>query len=128
MKNSWNSEKNGAAARWTPDHQIQDEEVLELLEAQPTGKFAPGTRWEYSNSGYVVLGLIVAKVSGTPYREFMQQRIFAPLKMNHTSFTKRVKTTSASRAFGHSKEDGKIVETDQSPHPQHSATAEFIRT
>src|SRR5256885_11332099 len=44
---------------WSPENQIRDDEVLQLLEKQSSGKFAPGTKWEYSNSGYVVLGLIV---------------------------------------------------------------------
>ena len=69
---------------WSPEKQIQDDEVLELLKKEKNGKFAPGTSWSYSNSGYVVLGIIVAKVSGKPYGEFLQERIFAPLKMNHT--------------------------------------------
>ncbi len=47
--------------------QIQDEEVLQLLKQQKTTKFVPGTKWEYSNSGYVVLGTIVAKVSGKSF-------------------------------------------------------------
>jgi CubicO group peptidase (beta-lactamase class C family) len=107
-------EKSGGPA-WSPEHQIQDEEVLALLEAQPVGKFAPGTRWEYSNSGYVVLGLIVARVSGMPYREFLERRIFAPLKMNQTVVYQKGKNTISNRAFGHSKENDKLVETDQSP-------------
>jgi CubicO group peptidase (beta-lactamase class C family) len=106
-------EKSGGP-KWSPDHQIQDEEVLALLKAQPVGKFAPGTRWEYSNSGYVVLGLIVAKASGMPYREFLQRGIFAPLKMNHTVVYEKGKNTISNRAFGHSKENDKLVETDQS--------------
>jgi CubicO group peptidase (beta-lactamase class C family) len=106
-------EKNGGA-KWSPDYQIQDEEVLALLKAQPGGKFAPGTRWEYSNSGYVVLGRIVAKASGMPYRDFLQQRIFAPLKMNHTLVYQKGKNTINDRAFGHAKENDKLVETDQS--------------
>src|SRR5689334_8840302 len=48
---------------WSPEKQIQDAEVLELLKKEKSGKFAPGTSWSYSNSGYVVLGLIVAKAS-----------------------------------------------------------------
>jgi CubicO group peptidase (beta-lactamase class C family) len=107
-------EQSGRPA-WTPEHQIQDEEVLALLEAQPVGKFAPGTRWEYSNSGYVVLGLIVAKVSGMPYREFLERRIFAALKMKQTLLYQKGKNTISDRAFGHSKENDKLVETDQSP-------------
>jgi CubicO group peptidase (beta-lactamase class C family) len=107
-------EKSGGRS-WSPEHQIQDEEVLALLKAQPAGKFVPGTRWEYSNSGYVVLGLIVAKVSGLPYREFLQRRIFAPLRMSHTVVYQRGINTVSRRAYGHSKVDGKLVETDQSP-------------
>jgi CubicO group peptidase (beta-lactamase class C family) len=106
-------EKNGGT-KWTPEHQIHDEEVLALLKAQPVGKFTPGTSWEYSNSGYVVLGLIVAKVSGMPYREFLQRRIFAPLKMDHTVVYQNGINTVSQRAYGHSKENGKLVETDQS--------------
>jgi CubicO group peptidase (beta-lactamase class C family) len=106
-------EKNGGP-KWSPDHQIQDEEVLALLKAQPAGLFAPGTRWEYSNSGYVVLGLIVAKASGMPYGEFLQRRIFTPLKMNHTLVYEKGKNVIRRRAYGHSKENNKLVETDQS--------------
>jgi CubicO group peptidase (beta-lactamase class C family) len=107
-------EKNGGP-KWSPEHQIQDDEVLALLKAQPVGKFAPGSRWEYSNSGYVVLGIIVAKASGMPYREFLHRRIFAPLKMSHTLVYQKGKNEIRDRAFGHSKDDGKLVETDQSP-------------
>jgi CubicO group peptidase (beta-lactamase class C family) len=107
-------EKNGGP-KWSPEHQIQDDEVLALLKAQPVGRFAPGTRWEYSNSGYVALGLIVAKVSRMPYREFLQRRIFSPLKMNKTVVYQEGKNTVSDRAFGHSKENGKLVVTDQSP-------------
>ena len=106
-------EKKGGP-KWSPEHQIHDEEVLALLETQTVGRFAPGMRWEYSNSGYVVLGLIVAKVSGMPYREFLQQRIFTPLQMNHTLVYEKDTNTISERAFGHSKEGGKLVETDQS--------------
>jgi CubicO group peptidase (beta-lactamase class C family) len=106
-------EKNGGK-KWGPDYQIQDEEVLDLLKAQPGGLFVPGTRWEYSNSGYVVLGLIVAKVSGMPYRDFLRQRIFSPLKMSQTLAYQKGKNEISRRAFGHSKENGTLVEGDQS--------------
>src|SRR5437660_299720 len=99
---------------WTPEKQIQDAEVLELLKKETNGKFAPGTSWSYSNSGYVVLGLIVAKVSGHTYGEFLQTRIFAPLKMNHTIAFQKGKNEAVNRAFGHSKEGDAFKETDQS--------------
>ena len=62
--------------RWTAAHQIQDREVLEMLKQQTKGKFAPGASWAYSNSGYVVLGSIVAKASGEPFGEFLKVECF----------------------------------------------------
>ena len=48
--------------------QILDAGVLKLLEQQTSGKFPPGSKWEYSNSGYAVLAMIVEKVSGKTLR------------------------------------------------------------
>jgi CubicO group peptidase (beta-lactamase class C family) len=98
----------------TPQKQIQDDEVLELLKKEKNGKFAPGTSWSYSNSGYVVLGIIVARASGQSYGEFLRQRIFAPLKMNRTVVYQKGKNEVSNRAFGHSKEKDLFKETDQS--------------
>jgi len=43
--------------------------------------FEPGTKWQYSNTNYVIAGLIVEKVSGQPLLQFLQQKIFTPLNM-----------------------------------------------
>ena len=99
---------------WSPVHQIQDEDVLELLKHQSAGKFAPGTSWDYSNSGYVMLGLIVAKVSGEPFGDFLRRRIFAPLHMDGTLVYVKGGDTVPNRAYGHSKGAGGFEETDQS--------------
>jgi len=99
---------------WSPERQIQDAEVLQLLEKETKRKFATGTKWDYSNSGYVVLGLIVAKVSGKPYGEFLRERIFAPLKMAGTVAYQKGINTVPNRAYGHSKEGNAFKETDQS--------------
>lgn len=55
---------------WTAERQIQDNEVLALLRGETKGRFDPGTSWAYSNSGYVVLGLVVARASGKPFGDF----------------------------------------------------------
>jgi CubicO group peptidase (beta-lactamase class C family) len=99
---------------WSAEKQIQDGEVLELLEKATKGKFEPGTKWDYSNSGYVVLGLIVAKVSGKAYGEFLRERIFAPLKMVDAIVYQKGKNTVTNRAYGHSKDKEIFKETDQS--------------
>jgi len=99
---------------WSAEKQIQDAEVLQLLEKESHGKFTPGTKWEYSNSGYVVLGLIVAKVYGKSFGEFLQERISSPLKMNHTLVFEKGKNEITNRAYGHSKREHIFAETDQS--------------
>ena len=99
---------------WTPEKQIQDAEVLTLLESATKGKFAPGTKWEYSNSGYVLLGVIVAKVSGKPFGDFLRERIFVPLKMADTVVYQKGKNSVPDRAYGHTKDANSFKEADQS--------------
>ena len=109
------AEKREGHAIWTTEHQIRDDQVLTLLKQETSGKFAPRTKWSYSNSGYVVLGLIVAKISGKPFPDFLRERIFAPLKMDHTLAYVAGRNEIPERAYGHSKNGGQFVETDQSP-------------
>jgi CubicO group peptidase (beta-lactamase class C family) len=94
--------------------QIKDASVLELLKQETTTKFASGTKWDYSNSGYCVLAMVVEKVSGKPFGDFLHDRIFVPLKMNHTLAYEKGKNEVPNRAFGNTKTNGKWKETDQS--------------
>ena len=48
--------------------------------------FEPGSRYSYSNTGYIILGGVIEKVSGLSCGEFLQQRILTPLKMEHSRF------------------------------------------
>jgi len=109
------AEKRKGVPIWTPTNQIQDAEVLELLQRENAGKFASGTQWSYSNSGYVVLGLVVAKASGQPFREFLRERIFIPLRMSQTLAFEKGKNEVSQRAYGHSKEGNVWKQSDQSP-------------
>jgi CubicO group peptidase (beta-lactamase class C family) len=94
--------------------QIKDAGVLELLKHQTGTKFPPGTRWAYSNSGYVVLAMVVEKKSGMSFGDFLQQRIFKPLEMNGTIAYEKGKNEIANRAYGHTLNAGVWRETDQS--------------
>jgi CubicO group peptidase (beta-lactamase class C family) len=100
---------------WSAAHQITDDDVLTLLKQQSRGKFAPGSSWAYSNSGYVVLGLIVGKVSGEPFADFLHERIFEKLHMTSTVVYINGKNEVRNRAYGYSRnEAGEFVPSDQS--------------
>lgn len=100
-----------------PDNipQILDAGVLKLLEQQTAGKFQAESKWEYSNSGYAVLAMVIEKVSGKPFGQFLHERIFTPLKMSNTLAYEKGKNEVPHRAFGHTKEKDGWRETDQSP-------------
>jgi CubicO group peptidase (beta-lactamase class C family) len=68
---------------WRKDMKL--EELIALFRDLPL-EFDPGTRWNYSNSGYILLGAIIEKVSGKTYADFIDQRIFKPLGMNHSHY------------------------------------------
>mgnify|MGYP001613008947 FL=1 len=58
-------------------------ELIALFKDQPPD-FAPGAKWSYSNSGYILLGAVIEKVSGMSYADFVRKRLFEPLGMKHT--------------------------------------------
>ena len=60
-------------------------EMVKSMTREPL-KFQPGTRWSYSTAGIDALGRIVEVVSGLPFAEFMQRRLFTPLEMKDTTF------------------------------------------
>lgn len=64
-------------------HSPQD--LLEYFIHEPAS-FAPGTGWEYCNSAYIVLGIIIEEVSGMPLGDFIKQNILEPLKMRTTAY------------------------------------------
>ena len=74
-------------------------ETLALVRDAPL-KFKPGEDYEYSNTGYYLLGIIVERASGKNYWQFLDERIFKPLKMNSTRNTDR-RLIVANRAAGY---------------------------
>jgi CubicO group peptidase (beta-lactamase class C family) len=61
------------------------EQVIGRFKNKPL-EFKPGTRYEYSNSGYVLLSYIIEKVSGKKYKDFLADNIFKPLGMKNTGY------------------------------------------
>jgi CubicO group peptidase (beta-lactamase class C family)/imidazolonepropionase-like amidohydrolase/Tol biopolymer transport system component len=57
-----------------------DADLIAMASALPL-EFPAGTRWNYSNTGYVMLGIIITRVTGRPYDEFLRERIFTPAGM-----------------------------------------------
>ncbi|AKD05095.1 serine hydrolase domain-containing protein [Pontibacter korlensis] len=64
--------------------QLTDEDVLRITAAQEKALFSPGSQYRYSNTAYVLLGLLVEQVSGVSYADFLQANAFNPLHIQHT--------------------------------------------
>ena len=94
--------------------QLKDADVLDLLAKQNTTYFAPGTHYRYSNTGYAFLALIVERVSGQRFADFLHDNIFKPAGMNATVAFEQGVSTVANRAYGYSRTDGEWRRTDQS--------------
>jgi CubicO group peptidase (beta-lactamase class C family) len=96
--------------------QVSDADVLRWVSADTGRYFAPGQGYRYSNTGYVLLGLIVERASQTSLPDFLKQRIFAPLGMTHTLlYEHRRGPQVPHRAYGYSEGNGHWIRTDQSP-------------
>ena len=94
--------------------QLDDLDVLHLLMDTKEPLFDAGEKFEYSNSGYTLLGLIVEAVSQKPFHEFVASEIFRPLGMNDSVLYQRGLNEVPHRAFGHEQKDGNWVRSDQS--------------
>ena len=93
---------------------LTDQDVLQYMKQQDRTDFSPGSQFRYSNTGYVLLGLIVEAASGKSFPEFLRQHIFAPLGMSHTVLYNRDDHTDSRRAYGYSLQGDSFIRTDQS--------------
>lgn len=71
-------------------------------------EFEPGTKWNYNNSGYFLLGAIVERVTGKPYEQALKERILDPVGMKNTGYDHH-ETIIAKRASGYEKRPGGYV-------------------
>ena len=90
---------NEWAVKWREDVSVN--ELIDMFNKQPFD-FDPGEKWLYNNSGYILLGAIIEKVSGMSYGEFIQQNIFDKLGMTNSTYGDR-KTYIPNRACGYEK-------------------------
>lgn len=76
----------------------QTEELVRQYAAMPLD-FEPRSRWSYSNTGYLVAGRVIERVSGQPLAEFMQQRIFEVLGMSHSMVGAQSPSSTAAKGY-----------------------------
>ena len=67
------------------DKKISNSRLIRFFESAPL-IFEPGTDWSYSNSGFVLAGVIVEKLTGMPFNDFVRERILKKLNMTETAF------------------------------------------
>ncbi len=80
---------------------VTNDDVLALLSRQRGLNFPPGSRHLYSNSGYVLLSIVVERVSGTPFAAFVKARIFDPLGMSDSLVKQDHRRLVPRRAMGY---------------------------
>lgn len=98
----------------TQTAQVHDRDVPALIAHATSAKFAPGTRFAYSNTGYVLLALVVEQVSGQRFADFLHTRIFAPLGMKETVALEEGRSKVSHRAYGYTVDANGVRQTDQS--------------
>lgn len=69
----------------TRKEHVTPQQIIDLFKDKPL-EFEPGEKWAYNNSGYILLGAIVEKVSGKTYEDFVEQEIFKPLGMTRSCY------------------------------------------
>ena len=93
--------------------QLKDRDVLTLLHRAKKLYFPPGTSWRYSNSGYALLALIVERVSGESFAQYLRHRVFDRAGMPTAVAHEEGVDTVTNRAYGHSGQSGAWTRTDQ---------------
>jgi CubicO group peptidase (beta-lactamase class C family) len=86
-------------------------EMVRMLSREPL-RFAPGSRWAYSTAGIDTLGRVIEVVSGQPFAQFMQTRVFDPLGMTHITFWLTPEQAQHyARSYIRNPQTGKLEET-----------------
>jgi len=82
-------------------NQISQDQVYQLIIEEDSLQFQPGQRYSYSNSGYLMLAMIVEKVTGGTFASYVQSQIFKPLGMERSMFLDDTRRLVPNRAWGY---------------------------
>ena len=94
--------------RYNPENiQLSKDSVIELFKGLPFN-FSPGTFWGYSNTGYILLGLIIERVSGQTYEDYIYNNIFRKADMFNSGVFKK-DTVIKNRAYGYTQTPNRLM-------------------
>lgn len=84
--------------------ELKNQDVINWLQKQKSLQFSAGSKFEYSNSGYIILSLLVEKISGQSYSQFLNENIFVPLKMTNTKVYEESMSVIKNKALGYNRQ------------------------
>ena len=97
---------------WSRYDGMDNSEVMALLGTRAALDFPSGSRYAYSNSGYVLVASAIEGVARRPYRDVLRDRVLSPLGMRSTMVDDGYSPAPEGRAIGYQRQDGKIVVSD----------------
>jgi CubicO group peptidase (beta-lactamase class C family) len=123
------SHTSGLGNYWTEEYDnsskllfLKIDDYKKLISTTPA--FEPGTKWHYSNTGYIVLGAVVKKVTGESFFDYVQKNIFDPCGMTNTGFYYLDRPVpNIAVGYYEDKEDGGILKNNLFLHTVRSASA-----
>ena len=81
----YNTEVEKIEARRKAYYELSEDEILEMFANAPL-EFAPGEQFAYRNQNYILLGMIIEKVSGLPYEQYLEEKFLKPLGLEQTGY------------------------------------------
>jgi len=90
-------------------------QALEAVYRQQDAKFEPGTRYDYTNGGYLLLSEIVERVAGQPFETYVNAKVLKPLGMTRSLMLLGGRTTDPDVAKGYVAKDDKVTDADEYP-------------
>ncbi|HMR93477.1 MAG TPA: serine hydrolase domain-containing protein [Chitinophagaceae bacterium] len=96
--------------KWDKKKYLTNEDLLQFMyQEKPARSFPPGKRFSYSNTNYVLMAMIIEKITGQDFPAYMKQQLFDPLQMKHTFVFTLADTAHATASF---QPNGRIWDND----------------